>query len=133
MRAALEWSRSEGTEPELGLRLAKALWWFWFERGYWTEGREQLDGLLALPGAKTRTKARAHALHAAGELAKNLGGGSAASALFEESLAIFQEQGDKNGMGWSLNYLGSLAADDLGEYEAARALSEAGLAIFREL
>ncbi len=31
--AAFEWLTEH--EPEAGLRLAGALWWFWYLRGYW--------------------------------------------------------------------------------------------------
>ncbi len=47
IRAALRWTR-EHHELELGLRLAGALWWFWETRGYATEGREWVEGMLKL-------------------------------------------------------------------------------------
>lgn len=49
IRAALRWTR-EHHELDLGLRLAGALWWFWETRGYGIEGREWVEGMLALAG-----------------------------------------------------------------------------------
>jgi predicted ATPase len=39
LRAALSWSLGEKRNIELGVRLAAALWLFWFARGYLSEGR----------------------------------------------------------------------------------------------
>lgn len=46
VRAALDWARASG-EIELGLRLATALWRFWFEGGYLSEGLQWIEALLA--------------------------------------------------------------------------------------
>src|SRR5207248_3040131 len=43
-RAALEWS--EKKDKARGLRLAGALWRFWYVRGYVREGRERLGAAL---------------------------------------------------------------------------------------
>jgi tetratricopeptide (TPR) repeat protein len=53
-------------------------------------------------------------------------------SLQAECLSIFQELGDRTGVGWSLNYQGD-AARDHGDTAAARTLYEQGLGIFREL
>ena len=37
-------------EEEVGLRIAGAIWRFWNVRGYFSEGREQLRGILELSG-----------------------------------------------------------------------------------
>jgi predicted ATPase/DNA-binding SARP family transcriptional activator len=131
LRAALAWSSVQG-QSEAGLRVGAALWWFWDVRGYWTEGREHLVGLLALPGAAGRTEARAKALNAAGYLAQRQGEYGAAQSLLEESLVIFRELGHKDGIAWSLNLLGT-AARRRGNDGAAQAFLEESLAIFREL
>ncbi len=46
LRAALGWSAEN--DPQLGIRLASALWWFWITRGYFREGREWFEQLLEL-------------------------------------------------------------------------------------
>ncbi len=47
IRAALQWTR-EHDAVATGLRIAGSLWWFWENRGYLTEGREWLEGMLSL-------------------------------------------------------------------------------------
>src|SRR5205823_4754594 len=130
-RAALAWSGAKA-QGEAGLRLGGALGKFWTWRGYWTEGRERLAGLLALPGAQARSAARVGALHCAGLLAWQQGDLRAARALLEEGLAISRELGDKFMMLWSLSNLGNVAHLE-GDLGAARALLEESLAIAREL
>jgi predicted ATPase/class 3 adenylate cyclase len=131
LRAALDWSE-ESDEAASGLRLARALWQFWWVRGHLSEGRERLAKLMALAGAEARTPVRAKALHGAGILAYDQGDYAAARALHEESLVIKRELGDKRGMAASLNYLGHVARLQ-GDYAAARALYQETLAIGREL
>jgi predicted ATPase/DNA-binding SARP family transcriptional activator len=131
LRAALAWSRAPG-QGEVGLRLGEALVQFWDTRGYWTEGRAHLAGLLALPGAAARTAARGHALHGAGTMAWHQGDYAAARAFHEESLAIFRELDNKEGIALSLRGLGNVAHARW-DYGAAQALAEESLAIQREL
>ena len=47
LRAALQWMHAR-PEPEMGLRLAGALWRFWQTRGHFREGQQWLERLLAL-------------------------------------------------------------------------------------
>lgn len=131
LRAALEWSQeSPGTDE--GLRLAGALWRFWYVRGYIGEGRARLHDLMA---AETTTKslaANASVLNGAGVLAWHQGDYPSARALYEESLAMRRELGDRKGISISLNNLGALAFR-LTEYAFARTCFEESLAIRREL
>ena len=46
IRAALSYSL-EGADPELGLRLAGAIWWFWHRHGHLSEGLRWLEEGLA--------------------------------------------------------------------------------------
>ncbi len=131
LRAALAWSGAP-VQVEAGLRLGGALGRFWQVRGYWREGREQVEGLLALPGAEARTAARANALRVAGLLASFQGDHGTAQALLEESVAIRRELGSEEDTALALTQLGG-AACERGDFAAARAPFEECLAVSRTL
>ena len=109
IRAALSFSLGEGGEAGSGVRLAAALWPFWFARGYLSEGRRWLEGAVSRTGPAT-TLARAKALNGAGWLAAYQGEYGAAKARIEEGLSLYRELGDKEGIASSLVILGSVAA-----------------------
>ena len=133
LRAALRWA-ADTAEAEMGLRLGGALFWFWFHRGYWSEGRRWLEGALATEGgagAPLRTVARTKALFGTGVLAWTQGDHSAARTQLEESVAIWRELGDKRGLAHTLHFLGVEVLGQ-GEHVAARALAQESVEIFRE-
>ncbi len=134
LRAALRWAR-ESEEIETGLRLAGALWRFWYTRGYQREGRGWLEGLLALavtgPDGPSMV-AQAKALNAAGVLAYYQGDCVQAIALHEESLALRRELADKQAIASSLHNLASNVAL-CGDHERAVELYEESLALSRDL
>jgi predicted ATPase/class 3 adenylate cyclase len=132
LRSALTWSSASGGDATSGLRLAGALWWFWYARGYFSEGRGWLSRLLAAAPSGQAAAARAKALNGAGRLARQQSDYPAAQALLNESLAIQRQLGDSRGIAMSLNNLGLMAWDQ-GDYPSARALYEESLAIRREL
>ncbi|MBI3661211.1 tetratricopeptide repeat protein [Candidatus Acetothermia bacterium] len=130
LRAALAWSLEGNNKVEAGLQLAGVLWRFWEVRGHFTEGRRWLEE--ALTKTPARTMARAKALKGAGNLAIDQGDYTAARSLYQESLIIQRELGDKPGITASLNNLGNVAYMQ-GNYAEARSLYEESLAIKREL
>jgi len=130
LRAALSWARKEA-DPEKWLRLAAALWRFWYVRGFFGEGRAWLEGALAA-GAAGSPEVRARSLNGAGALAYQQGDYERAAGLYEESLAIRRARGDVPGIAASLNNLGALAYQE-GEYDRAAALYEEGLALWKRL
>jgi len=134
LRSALRWARESG-EIDTGLRLAGALWRFWYMRGYQREGRGWLEDLLALtakgPGGPARA-ARAKAFNAAGVLAYYQGDCVRAIALHEESLALRRELADKQAIASSLHNLASNVAL-CGDHERAVELYEESLALSRDL
>ncbi|MCI0398525.1 MAG: tetratricopeptide repeat protein [Chloroflexi bacterium] len=146
LRAALHWSLSSGQgssvwlpqEPwsaEGGLRLASALWWFWFLRGYLSEGRRWFEGLLAEAGKGLPVPPARHgrALSQAGFLAFFQGDGERAAALAGEGLALARQQaGDQEGLALALFVMGN-AHNGRGDRAQAAVLFQESLALFRAL
>ncbi|MDB5076134.1 MAG: repeat-containing protein [Chloroflexi bacterium] len=77
-------------------------------------------------------RAQALALKGAGTLANQQGERSTARALYERSLALYQEIGDRPAVAVLLNNVG-VAIRHQGDYDAARAMTEESLAVFREI
>lgn len=130
MRAALSWLM-ESKETELFLRLSGALWWFWSVHGHISEGRQWLEKALAM-GSEAAPAIRAKALYGDGALANVQDDYNQAESLFQESLALYRQVGEKRGIGISLYKLG-LVAWSKGDYPVARTLVEEALVIHREL
>jgi predicted ATPase/class 3 adenylate cyclase/Tfp pilus assembly protein PilF len=140
---------------EIGLRIVGAIWRFWLRHGYFSEGREQLAIFLekrkkrpkqeeeiegkeeeTIRGLRSELGSRleaykAKALNGAGVLASLQGDYGAARSLYEESLSLYRELGDKRGISGSLSNLGIMAQQQ-GDYAAARSLYEESLALSRE-
>ncbi|MFQ5794233.1 MAG: tetratricopeptide repeat protein [Candidatus Bipolaricaulia bacterium] len=129
LRAVLVHFEQSG-EAEMELRLCWALGWFWLIRGSPSEGRRRLEGALKR-GSGVSAAVRAKALHGAGWMAWRQGDYDRMAELWEESLTLFRELGDKWGIARLVRNLGYVAAeqDDLGQ---AAELFEEGLALARE-
>lgn len=123
LRAALEWSAAphsqsaggaggatdRGHRRWSGLRLAVALGWFWYLRGYRSEGRSRLEALLALLPptaalAPDKAVTRARALGIAGHLSFWSGDPSAALRLAEAAVVEARATGDPLAIAWALVY-----------------------------
>jgi tetratricopeptide (TPR) repeat protein len=131
LRAALTWSLLHG-DVESSLKLTSTLWWFWYTRSYFTEGREWLDRALAREDNAGPSEARAKALQGAGVLAWNQGDYVQARQYHEASLAIMRSLGNQRAISVQLNNLGTVALDQ-GDYDRAATLLEESLAIKKEL
>jgi predicted ATPase/class 3 adenylate cyclase len=128
-RYSLEWSIEEG-DPELGIRLASALWRFWVMRGYWSEGYEQFKKVLSRKDSVSAA-ARAKALGRAGELAFRNRNLTAAQTLLTESLALSRELEDEAGVAFSLYVLERLGYRSQDDHP--RGQLEESLMIYRKL
>ncbi len=131
LRAALEWNRLDLTDPDASLRLAAALWWFWFNQGTLSEGRMWLEGALAA-SPPTESIPRAGALYGAGAIAWLQGDMRRAAELAQEALGMCRDLGDRLGVVYSLCILGVIAMIR-GEYDRATGMFEEGLALSRAL
>jgi predicted ATPase/class 3 adenylate cyclase len=131
LRAALSWSLAQEEEVELGLRLAGALWRFWYLRGYYSEGRRWLENALAVDGRSSA--ARLKALKAVGWLADDQGDIDRAVEAAEEGLRLSAEAETQKGAAAPfLRILGS-AAYVRRDYERATQLFEESLALSHEV
>jgi len=133
LRAALTWARETGQSAR-GLRLAGALWRFWYTRGYLSEGRQWLEEFLTLApqnGDAGAATVRATALNAAGVLARGQGDYAPAVALSTASLRLCRDGGDRQGSANALANLGNVACDQ-GVYGQAIALFEESLTLRRD-
>ena len=122
LRAALDWLTRTGN-AEWGLRMASALLRYWELRELFVEGRRRLSALLALQGASAPTPLRAKALFAAGAMAAGQRDYRSEMPLFHESLQIYRELGDRQGIGVAMNAI-AIALKDQGDIADARRLFE---------
>ena len=129
LRSALGWLGSQGSAERV-LRLAAALWRFWWIRGHLTEGRKQLEAALAV-ASTVRTPERAAALDGAGVLAETQGSYGEAEAHHREALALSQGLDDTVGVARALGNLGVVALGR-GESDLASTHLEQSLALARE-
>jgi predicted ATPase len=162
-RAALRWARettatsyelratsydNEARSPqlplEIGLRIVGALWRYWYVRGFFSEGREEINSILdsrfrildlaAAHGDQSKIRHLkskiAKALHGAAVLDSLQGDYDSARRYDEEGLAIARELEDKESIPSFLDNLGIMARQH-GDYASARSLYEESLALKR--
>jgi len=106
LRVALEVARA--TDPEMHLRLAGALAWFFQARSHFLAGREHLAAALAATAEEPLRPTRARALWGIANTLTWLGEGEAALPLMESALSIWRDLGDLGevalaleGIGWA--------------------------------
>jgi len=103
LRRALEWTVETG-QPDIGLRIATALWRYWQQRGPMSEGRAVIERLLALPSSSAVVRGRA--LGAASGLAWWDGDYDATRRHAEEALPLLEASGDQGAEADGLYNLG---------------------------
>jgi len=130
-RVALRWSVTGEDETEPLLRLVGALWRFWEIRGHWSEGRKWLETTL-VKTAGVEGPSRIKVLSGAANLAFDQGDFPRAHALGEETLALSQKLGDKQGTVVCLTLLG-LEACSIENFGRARQLGSESLRLSQEL
>ncbi len=109
LRAAMAWLLERG-ESEQAARLGWALWFFWWIRGRFTEGRRWMEEALS-KGVGMPAPARAKASFIAGTMASGQADFQSAKLLLEESLSLFRELKDKRGAAHALGSAGLVALD----------------------
>jgi predicted ATPase/DNA-binding SARP family transcriptional activator len=129
LRKVIAWAVNGGS-PERGLHLAGMLADYWLMRGYLSEGRDWLKKALdCCQGAPAFL--RATVAVKAGFLSFQQGVVEETIHYGEESLALFQELGEKRGMASSLLLLG-IAAHYQGNIDREASLLKESLSLSRE-
>jgi DNA-binding CsgD family transcriptional regulator/tetratricopeptide (TPR) repeat protein len=130
IRAALAYSL-EGVEPELGLRLAGAIWWFWHRHGHLSEGIRWLEKGLAR-GSGASAVARVKTLGGIGMLAYGQGDLDRMKEIATEGLRLSAEARlAGNHKALFLRVLGDASWLE-GDHERATTLAKESLALSRE-
>lgn len=127
LRAALDRLESAG-DTQAALRLAGALYRFWYNRGHLVEGAERIAHLLAVDDAPTADRARA--LHGAAVLAETGDDAAACRSWAGEALALCRELADDWGVAYSI-YLLAMAATEEEDWHSALPLFEDSRERFR--
>lgn len=129
-RAALTWAMENA--PEKGLQLVDSLSGFWRLRGYSRfEAWEWFMKMLALPGASAPTAVRARVLGKAASRTYFQGDPAQMDAMLKESLGIWRNLGDKQGLARALDDLGRLACSQR-DFAVAQQCYQEGLVLMRE-
>lgn len=129
-RAALDYL-FQAHQVEWTLRLSMALFRFWDMREHLSEGRTRLESILELTNTQHQ-KERAKICIFLGALSTAQGDFPAAERFLQQSLTLYEAQGDRRGIAASLNALG-VNARDRGDYECARSNFDKSLVYWRAL
>ncbi len=129
LRAALEWS--QGTRPELGLRIAVVLIDFWDTHGHLTEARRWLETMLQKTAHLDPSPARVDALLGAMAFAIRQTDLEISRKLLEDGLALARAIDYNAGIARGLMARGVVAEYFEGDFEKAEEYYNAGLDIYR--
>jgi non-specific serine/threonine protein kinase len=129
-RTAIEWA-VVAKDAELALRLGAALWWSWYVRGNYAEGRRALETILGIPDGE-QVPVRAKAQTGAGALAFLQCDYDRAVEMLESSIELARANGDPTSLARSLQFRGSIARER-GDYEHAIDLHLLSRTIWAEL
>ena len=94
IRATLNWSLATPQGIQIGVGLIFMLFWFWYRRGYFTEGQQWAEKFLAVPDVQNIPPMRALALASSGMMALWQGQQETALGKLQETLAIEQQLED---------------------------------------
>jgi len=94
IRATLNWSLATPQGIQIGVGLIFMLFWFWYRRGYFTEGQQWAEKFLAVPAVQNIPPMRALALASSGMMALWQGQQETALGKLQETLTIQQQLED---------------------------------------
>jgi predicted ATPase/class 3 adenylate cyclase len=111
LKAALRWALEDPHgSREIGIELANAMGWFWYVRGDPTDALRWLEVAFRF-ATETPLELKVRLVYYSAAMLERLSRLDAASARFEEALAMFRELGDEQRVAMTLNSLGGLLTD----------------------
>lgn len=131
IQACLEWSRTAPEDLELGISLLSILPWFWYRRGFFSEGRTWTERFLALPEAQVPGPVRAMVLKANATLAMWQGDVGVSVSRARESLELWQRLEDERFLPEALMET-AVTMINAGQDGEAHALLKEAEALFKE-
>jgi predicted ATPase/DNA-binding SARP family transcriptional activator/Tfp pilus assembly protein PilF len=132
LRAVLTWSVLDGERAELGASMVGVLYWFWYQHGYLSEGRNWCEWLIPLIPETSRTAGRASLLMGSGSLAMWRGDLEQSVTWLDESAAIWRELQNDRALAFVLIGRGIVALSQ-GHVAAAQQFLTESLALGRRL
>ena len=131
IRATLTWCVATPKDIELGARLVWILQWFWYGRGYFSEGRLWTKQILASVFLQEGSKSHAMALASSGLLAVWQGDQENGLVQIEDSLTIAQQLKDEQMMPLLL-MINGIAYISMGRDSTAQPLLRDALELFQQ-
>jgi tetratricopeptide (TPR) repeat protein len=131
LRAAHEWASEDRDRSEVEVRLVGALSYFWIVLGYMDELRRWLNTALERVDM-SQPALHAPMLLAAGMASTYEGDLQQGTALYQRSLSLYQDSGDRESVAFALTELGFVMFLQ-GDYQQAQRYLEESLALQREL
>jgi tetratricopeptide (TPR) repeat protein len=138
LRAALEWTETTADQRS-ELRLAGVLAWYWNFRNYASEGVRWLERALengdpsSIERIADERAVRAKALFGMGLVGWNIKERNTTRARLAESIALYEELGDRRGLARSLLILGNVLGPGESHFSAARPFLEQSMTLLRTL
>lgn len=132
LRATLAWSLESPEGFALGPGLTMALSWYWYRRGFVSEGREWCERVLALHAGEGPSLARATALLSSASMAMWQGDLNGARSHFDESLAIWRRLEEPLGLA-NTTMIGGVICVNRGEDAEAQRLLAESQQLYREV
>jgi predicted ATPase len=131
IRATLSWSVVNPIGIEWGVGIIGVLMWFWYRRGYFSEGRMWTERVLTALPKQANPPSHAMTLSSRGFLAMWQGEQEFALAQLQKSLAIVQKQEDEQMM--PLLLLGNgVVLINMGRDSAAQPLLKEAQTLFKQ-
>jgi non-specific serine/threonine protein kinase len=129
VRAALAWSAEASGDPNLMPRIAGTLWWYWYLRGHFTEGRQWLERALDIVADPA---VRLTVLIGASVLAFSQDDYARARVHALGTASLGRACSDRRAVAWALTMLGH-GASRLGDVDRALAYCDEGLTLSRQV